>query len=123
NLVHPLSDKSQKMYRCDSCCLRNRSLYWRRSGIWPGIMETLRSQKKGWELTKAAFDDLLECLSPDREQAAAAYEEIRRKLITFFEFRGCLSSQDQADETINRVARRIQEGEIIQASDVASYFY
>ena len=60
-------------------------------------------------LTKEALDGLLECLSADRELAAEAYEEIRRKLITFFEFRGCLTPQDQADETIHRVARRIQE--------------
>jgi RNA polymerase sigma factor (sigma-70 family) len=78
---------------------------------------------KEWELTQEAFDGLLNHLSNDREQAAEVYEEILRKLTMYFEFRGCHSPGELADETINRVARRIQEGETILARDVASYFY
>lgn len=78
---------------------------------------------KEWGLTEEAFNGLLNSLSPDREQAAEMYEEIRRKLVIFFEFRGCPYPQEQTDITINRVARRIHEGEKIQAADIASYFY
>ena len=85
-------------------------------------METPRSLKE-WELNKKAFDGLLNSLSSDRDQAAEIYQEIRRKLTTFFEFRRCQFPQEQVDETINRVARRIVEGEIIHASDITTYFY
>jgi len=43
-------------------------------------------------------------------------------LITFFEFRGSLDPEEQADETINRVARRISEGQQINAS-IETYAY
>jgi len=85
-------------------------------------MDTSRSLKE-WELNQEAFNGLLNSLSTDHEQAAEIYEEIRRKLITFFEFRGCPSPQEQADITINRVARRIMEGERIYAADIGGYFY
>lgn len=81
------------------------------------------SRKKSWVLTQEALDKLLACLDADRDQAARKYENIRRKLIKHFECRGCYSPEDQADETINRVARRIYEGQEIWAYDPASYFY
>jgi RNA polymerase sigma factor (sigma-70 family) len=81
------------------------------------------SLSKELDLTQEAFDGLLNYLSADREQAALAYEEILRKLTMYFEFRGCRCPDELADETINRVARRMQEGETIRAADVATYFY
>ena len=57
----------------------------------------------------------------DREEAGQKYETIRRKLTEFFEARGSESPADNADETINRVARRISEGE--QIRELNSYFY
>ena len=67
-----------------------------------------------WALTQKAFDRLLSCLSEDRDSAAAKYLEIRRDLIRFFEWRGCPFPEDHADETVNRVARRLSEGEEIR---------
>ena len=81
------------------------------------------SLKKNWELTPEAFDGLLLSLSPDGERAAEKYESVRRRLITFFEARGCSYPEDYADETINRAARRINEGAHIHTDDPASYFY
>jgi DNA-directed RNA polymerase specialized sigma24 family protein len=49
------------------------------------------------------------------------YETVRRKLSEFFEARGSDAPPERADETINRVARRIVEGE--QVNDINSYFY
>ena len=80
------------------------------------------SSKKEWVLTQTAFDRLLAHLNSDREQAADRYEDLRHMLITFFEFRGCLDPEEQADETINRVARRISEGQQINAS-IETYAY
>ncbi len=78
---------------------------------------------KGWVLSQEAFDKLLACLHPDRDRAAEKYEMTRQKLITFFEVRGSLSPEDHADETINRVARKLEEGKEIYASDALIYFY
>lgn len=64
-----------------------------------------------WSLTQEAFDRLLRCLADDREIAGEKYLEIRRNLIRFFEWRGCRFPEDHADETVNRVARRLSEGE------------
>lgn len=81
----------------------------------------LPAQKRQWTLTSEAFERLLVAFDPDRESAAQKYEIMRRKLAEFFEARGTDAPPDYADETINRVARRIEEGEQIQ--DLASYFY
>lgn len=81
------------------------------------------SAKKEWVLTQNAFDQLLTHLDSDREQAADRYEDLRQMLITFFEFRGSLRPEEQADETINRVARRMSEGQEINASTIETYAY
>ncbi|HZS05333.1 MAG TPA: sigma-70 family RNA polymerase sigma factor [Blastocatellia bacterium] len=78
-------------------------------------------QKKDWVLTEGSLDRLLARLDPDRERAGEVYENLRRVLISFFEWRGCVFPEDQADETLNRVARKIEEGEQIQ--DFRGYCY
>jgi DNA-directed RNA polymerase specialized sigma24 family protein len=74
-----------------------------------------------WALNQRAFDNLLVALSPDRDKAGARYEAIRHKLIRFFEWRSVTSPDERADETINRVARRIDEGQVV--SNLNGYFY
>lgn len=66
-----------------------------------------------WVLTTRALDKLLDQFSTNREEAGRHYEVMRIKLVRYFEWRKCASSEDLADETINRVARRIDEGENI----------
>src|SRR5262245_53766950 len=72
-----------------------------------------------WSLTQNAFDGLLASLSPDRDTAADRYLRIRRDLVRLFEWRGCATPDEYADETINRCARKIAEGEEIR--DAATY--
>jgi RNA polymerase sigma factor (sigma-70 family) len=60
-------------------------------------------------------------LSEDSEAAAKEYETIRRKLALFFEMRGNTSADSLADDTIDRVARRLDEGEVV--SNLRAYFY
>ncbi len=79
------------------------------------------ARKKRWTLTQEALERLLATLDADRERAGQRYENMRRKLIEFFEARGSNSPADHADETINRVARRLDEGESVQ--DLSAYFY
>jgi len=77
----------------------------------PGGSAPLRSK---WVLTQAGFDKLLACLDADREAAGRTYLEIRTNLIRFFTWRGCAFPEDHADETINRVAKKVSEGEEIR---------
>ncbi len=48
---------------------------------------------------------------------------MRSRLIKFFECRNCEFAHDLTDETINRVARRISEGEIIPSNSLSGYCY
>jgi DNA-directed RNA polymerase specialized sigma24 family protein len=72
-------------------------------------------------LTPETFSLLLLRLDPDQEQAAEKYEELRRKLIRFFEWRGAPFPEEHADEVFDRLAKRIAEGVSVQ--NVASYGY
>ena len=67
-----------------------------------------------WTLTQEAFDQLLASFAPDRDIAAQKYLEVRENLIRLFAWRGCPFPEDHADETFNRVARKISEGEEIR---------
>jgi DNA-directed RNA polymerase specialized sigma24 family protein len=69
--------------------------------------------RQKWTLTQEAFDRLLVALGRDRDSAAQKYLEIRSNLVRFFEWRGCSFPEDHADETINRIAKRVAEGEEI----------
>ncbi|HEX7335308.1 MAG TPA: hypothetical protein VF290_27650 [Pyrinomonadaceae bacterium] len=66
-----------------------------------------------WTLTQEAFDKLLIALGGDRESGSEKYLEIRNNLTRFFEWRGCSFPEDHADETINRIAKKVAEGEEI----------
>jgi len=63
-----------------------------------------------WELSREALDFLLQALSSDRNAAAHRYEELRRKLIGFYTWRGGENPEELADETLNRLARRLLQG-------------
>jgi DNA-directed RNA polymerase specialized sigma24 family protein len=78
---------------------------------------------KGWTLTEDAFAHLLTQLDPDRERAAEKYEELRRKLMKFFKWRGCLQFEELADRTIDLVARKLGEGAELQAASPSALFY
>jgi len=75
--------------------------------------------RQKWSLTQVAFDALLTALGPDRDEAADRYLEIRRNLVRLFEWRACPAPDEYADETLNRCARKIGEGEEIR--DIATY--
>lgn len=61
-----------------------------------------------WTLDQAAWDALLGRLgAPER------YEALRARLIRFFRWERCAESEEMADEVLNRVARRLVEGEAV----------
>jgi hypothetical protein len=66
-------------------------------------METMSRREK--DLTPEAFAKFLAKLAPEPEIAGVRYEELRRQLIKFFEWRGSFIADQLADETLNRVVR------------------
>src|ERR1041384_24963 len=69
--------------------------------------------RQKWTLNQEAFDKLLGALGGDHDSAAQKHLDIRSNLVRFFEWRGCSFPEDHADETINRIAKRVTEGEEI----------
>ncbi len=53
---------------------------------------------------------LLAALDPDPQRAGEEYNRLRDRLVRFFEWQKGRFPEDYADETLNRVARRIREG-------------
>jgi DNA-directed RNA polymerase specialized sigma24 family protein len=81
------------------------------------------SKRKDWKLTESAFRGLLAFLDPDPQSAPHAYERVREKLTRFFEWRGCTPGEDFADETIDRVARRLEQGLESRPENPYLYFH
>jgi DNA-directed RNA polymerase specialized sigma24 family protein len=77
--------------------------------------------KSEWVLTQAAFDGFLATLDRDREKAGEKYEYIRLKLLKYFQWCGSDVPDIDADETINRVTRRIYEGQDVY--NLTGYIY
>jgi DNA-directed RNA polymerase specialized sigma24 family protein len=77
-------------------------------------MEPPPRKKKDWVLTERSLAGFLSLLDKDPERAGERYEILRRKLVRFFEWRGSATSDELADETLNRLAMKIDEGEAIR---------
>lgn len=80
-------------------------------------------RKEKPELTQEAFDSLLEWLDRDRVRSGEEYEKIRSRLIKIFACRGCPIPHELADETIDRVARKVAGVSDGYEGDPALYFY
>lgn len=77
--------------------------------------------REKWALSQSSFDEFLAVLDPDRERAGRRYEELRTRIVKFFEWRAARLADDLADETLDRVARRLAAGELIH--DPFKYSY
>jgi DNA-directed RNA polymerase specialized sigma24 family protein len=78
--------------------------------------------RTAWTLTPDAFESLLSAFDvEDRERAGQKHEILRRKLLEFFAARGSRAPDEHADETLNRVARRLAEGEVVENIDKYCY--
>jgi DNA-directed RNA polymerase specialized sigma24 family protein len=69
------------------------------------------------------FEEMLGWLDSNRDRAGEKYETIRRGLIEIFKCRGCWEPEDLADETINRVARKVRDIIMSYSGDPAHYFF
>jgi RNA polymerase sigma factor (sigma-70 family) len=73
--------------------------------------------------TKEQFDGLMAWLSSSTENPGDKYETIRQSLVKLFVWNGCWDAEDLADETIDRVMRKVPEIAIDYSGDPALYFY
>lgn len=69
----------------------------------------------------AGFRLLLSRLGTDDERAGVSFERIRRGLIKFFDWRGASWPEECADMTLDRLARKIEQG--VAVVDVAAFAY
>src|SRR5437588_8639621 len=80
--------------------------------------------KKDWALTPPAFQRLLDWLDRGADSDGRKYLEMRRRLASYFDRKNCPTPDELADETLNRVARRLEEeGGSIETDAPARYCY
>ncbi len=72
---------------------------------------------------KENFDLLMSWLGSKGEAPGIKYEQIRKSLVKFFVWRGYWDAEDLADETIDRVTRKVSEIMVDYSGDPALYFY
>lgn len=64
----------------------------------------------GSSAIERGLEMLIAGLDPDVAVASRKYQQLRRKLVRLFEWRGAWTAEDLADETLTRVARKLGEG-------------
>ena len=78
---------------------------------------------KIWTQTPGAFRHLLTWLDEGVDSDGERYVEMRRRLVSYFGRKRCLSPDELADETLNRVARKLEEHGTITDASPAHYCY
>lgn len=79
--------------------------------------------KKNRDLQADSLKRLLDWLDCGVNSEGKKYLEIRQRLVTYFDRKNCPSPDDLADETLNRVARRLEEEGFTKAEKPARYCY
>lgn len=107
----------------DSGFINNQ--WWYKSQTSDGSRLNLNDPppKQKWAITPQAFDMLLSWLDPNRERAGEKYEEIRARLIKRFRKHGCGDPEQLANDTIDRVAKKLPEIITTYEGDPVPYFY
>jgi DNA-directed RNA polymerase specialized sigma24 family protein len=77
--------------------------------------------RESWTLTPKALDGLLAALDPDRDRAAVAYERLRVRLIGLIRWWGASQPEELADETLDRVARKLEQGVEVGGDSLGAY--
>jgi DNA-directed RNA polymerase specialized sigma24 family protein len=72
---------------------------------------------------RTAFRRFLEWLDEGVDSGGQKYLEIRRRLVSYFDRKNCSSSEDLADETLDRVTRRLDEESAITCASPAHFCY
>jgi DNA-directed RNA polymerase specialized sigma24 family protein len=79
--------------------------------------------KRDWASTESAFHQFLSWLDEGVDSGGEKYLEMRRRLVCYFDRKKCPSPDELADESLNRVARRLEEEGGVIDSPPARYCY
>lgn len=82
-----------------------------------------RAPKASWRPTGESFNRFLKFLDDGTESNGRSYLEMQRRLVGYFTRKGCAAPEDLADETLNRVARRLEEEGAIDTETPARFCY
>ena len=85
--------------------------------------EKIVERQEEWTLTPGSLQRLLNWLDGGVSSDGQTYVEVRRRLREFFQRKNCRTPDDLADETLTRVARRLEEEGITLAETPARYCY
>lgn len=80
-------------------------------------------QRKDRTLTLHSFDRLLAWLDEGTNSDGQKYLEMQRRLVAYFDRKNLPNFEELADETLNRVARRLEEEGVIESDTPAKYCY
>lgn len=75
------------------------------------------------ELTEETFNELLSWLDKDPDKAALKYARLHQGLTKVIHHWGCTEAEELADETINRVARKLEKIGKDYKGNPERYFY
>jgi DNA-directed RNA polymerase specialized sigma24 family protein len=87
------------------------------------ILDDLPSPKQRWVLNPESFDGLLLWLDHDRERAGERYESIRSRLIKRFRRLGCSEAEELANQTMDRVAKKLPKIVANYVGEREPYFF
>lgn len=76
-------------------------------------------ERRRYVLDEESLRRLLQALDPDLGRASERYEALRQRLVRVFVWERVADAEALADETLDRVARRMHEG--VTLFDVAAY--
>ena len=77
-------------------------------------LTTTSPSRSKWIPTPQSFERLLAALDPDGSEPGQHYDRVRRKLLQYFEKRQIFDADRYVDITLDRVMRRLDEGEVIE---------
>lgn len=87
------------------------------------LLVTKPSSKKSRTLTPRAFAQLLKWLDRGANSEGQNYLEMRERLVAYFDRKNCAEPDELADETLNRVALRLEAEGTIESDPPAKYCY
>jgi len=88
------------------------------------MVSTAHKQNRSADLRERTFRRLLVWLDQGVDTNGQSYLVIRGRLLGYFDRKNCLHADELADETLNRVARRLEEeGGNIETETPAKYCY
>lgn len=88
------------------------------------MVYTAHKQERRADLREQTFRRLLAWLDQGVNTNGQSYLAIRERLLGYFDRKNCLNADELADDTLNRVARRLdEEGGNIETETPAKYCY